>query len=94
MLQQGKAAKKELLQSLLTGSMKPALFASSLQCMSRERQNIVLTRLVADAALKGHLRSTYIAHLDAMASVLSPSGMSLAAHVYKVSPPAALSPFG
>ena len=61
------------------------MFASALLCMSRERQAKVLAKLVADAALKGHMRRTYIAHLEAMASVLSPSGMALAAHAYKVS---------
>lgn len=77
--------RKELTESLLTGTMKPAMFASALLCMSRERQNKVMAKLVADAALKGILRRTYISQLEAMASVLSPSGMSLAAHAYKVS---------
>lgn len=84
-LRQAKIKKKELTESLLGGTMKPAMFASALLCMSREKQTKVLQKLVADAALKGNLRRTYIAHLEAMASVLSPSGMALAAHAYKVS---------
>jgi hypothetical protein len=83
--------KKEVTETLLSGHLKPAMFASALICMARERQNAVISKLVVDAGLRGHLRCTYIAHLEALASVLSPSGMSLAAHVYKVSQSEALS---
>lgn len=84
LLTQAKVKKKDLTERLLAGTMKPAMFASALLCMSRERQNKVMAQLVAGAALKGHLRRTYVAHLEAMASVLSPSGMSLAANAYQV----------
>lgn len=81
---QSNVKKQELGIRLLTGGISPAMYASALLCMSRERQNKVLTKLVADAALKGSLRRVYVSHLEAMASVLSPSGMALAGHVYKV----------
>jgi hypothetical protein len=80
---QVRPVRKELTERLMGGALAPALFASALLCMSREKQSSVMQRLVAQAALNGHIRRTYVTHLEAMACVLSPRGMALAAHSYQ-----------
>lgn len=77
------AKQKDPVAQLLAGDIDAEHFASCMGTASRERAAKLQAALVAHVARRGALHRTLLAHLDAMAAVLAPSGMLLAQHTYK-----------
>jgi hypothetical protein len=81
---QGNRRRGDLVEKLLTGDMSATQFASGFCCASREQKERLLTRLIEHALIRGSVQRTQVAHLQAMAAILSPKGMALGSNVHQV----------